>query len=302
MSEKWLLIRFRAIGDVLMTQWPTTAIHRARPDAELWLASESGFAAGVNRSMVPHLVEVPRGRWKKHRWSPQTWSEQVRFYTALRKEKFDYGVDFQGHSKTALLLRLSGAKHRVQMPGTDALAQRLNPIVRSSRPHKVEQYMDLLAPWGEFVCPERPLMEPVTTPRDGLFVTINTGASSAEKQIPDWQFQQICASLQTASIPIAWVGGPGDPPPPGPGENLVGKTSLAECYAWIAASALHISADTSTGHAAAAYGTPFLTLFQTDRNSPDRFRPYSDRGTVLLRPTEAELEKSLNERLAKIAL
>jgi ADP-heptose:LPS heptosyltransferase len=42
---------------------------------------------------------------------------------------------------------------------------------------------------------------------------------------------------------------------------------------------LHLAADTGTGHIAAAYGVPFVSVFgPTD---PKLFRPYSDEGVVL---------------------
>lgn len=289
MSEKWLFIRFRALGDVIMCQWPITAVHDARPQDELWLATETGFGVGVQHpGLIHQMVEFPRGRWKKNRWSPKTWAEQVRFYTALREHRFDYGVDFQGHSKTALLLRLSGARRRVQFPGSDFLSQRLNPQVPSSRPHKVEQYMDLIARLGDFECPTLPLMKALRRPEDAPtqpFVTINTGASSAEKLIDPAQLLAVFSHFQSRGVPVVWLGGPNDPAPPtAEGLDLVGKTPLESCYSWIAASALHVSADTGTAHAAAAYGTPFVTIFQSTRNAPERFRPYSPRGAVLVRP------------------
>lgn len=301
-AERWLFIRFRAIGDVLMAQWPITAVHQARPTAELWLASEQGFASGVQcPGMIHGVYALPRGRWKKARWSPQTWREQLAAYTRLRAVGFDYGVDFQGHSKTALLLRLSGAKKRIQTQATDALSKRLNPLATLTKVHKVEQYLETIQALGEFQLPERPFMaDPPRVERagQGPFVTITTGASSPDKHIPKELLTQLCASLQTQSITPILIGGPQDPSYEDlPAESLVGRTSILESYTLVRDSLVHISADTSTGHAAAAYGTRFVTVFQSLRNPPERFRPYSDAGTVLVQPSEDEFLRAVQENL-----
>jgi ADP-heptose:LPS heptosyltransferase len=61
--------------------------------------------------------------------------------------------------------------------------------------------------------------------------------------------------------------------------DLVGKLSLRESMAWIAHSQLHLAADTGSGHIAAAYGVPVVSLFSN--KSPARSRPWGDRVTVL---------------------
>ena len=57
--------------------------------------------------------------------------------------------------------------------------------------------------------------------------------------------------------------------------------SLEESLAWVAASRLHLAADTGTGHAAAAYGVPTLSVFgPTD---DQKFRPWGESARLLKR-------------------
>ena len=63
--------------------------------------------------LVNSVAEFPRDKWKANRWSPATWREQLRAYAGLRKHKFDWGLDLQGHSKTALALRIAKPKRRL---------------------------------------------------------------------------------------------------------------------------------------------------------------------------------------------
>ena len=62
-------------------------------------------------------------------------------------------------------------------------------------------------------------------------------------------------------------------------EDLIGKTTLAESIAAVAASRLVIGADTGLMHCAAAFGVPTITLF--GGTSEAVWRPYSEKGTVI---------------------
>jgi heptosyltransferase I len=282
--EKWLFVRFRAIGDVVMCAWPMTAVRLARPEAEFWFASERGFQTGIAvGSLAQHVHLADRKQWRSDRWSPATWSAQVAHYLSLRKVGFDYGVDFQGHCKTALLLRLSGANQRIQTQATDALSARLNPLAILTTSHKVENYLETINSLGTFRMPEMPIMPKfeLLTDLPEAFVSINTGTSSAEKAYPLENWQVIARSLLAKGHHVIGLGGPKDPELGVEGVvELAGRTSLQQTFAIVQHSKLHLVGDTATGHVAAAYGTPFASIFVSVRNSPERFRPYSENGKV----------------------
>jgi ADP-heptose:LPS heptosyltransferase len=52
----------------------------------------------------------------------------------------------------------------------------------------------------------------------------------------------------------------------------------------VALSSVHLAADTGTGHIAAAYGTPVVSVFGPTQ--PQNYRPYTDRGIVLRGPED----------------
>ncbi|MCE9559737.1 MAG: hypothetical protein K8R88_12395 [Armatimonadetes bacterium] len=232
--EKWLFLRYRAIGDVIMAAWPITSVRLARPDAEFWFASEQGFESAIDDvRLVQHYYLLPRKKWKNARWNLNTWRDQLKFYTGLRHIGLDFGVDFQGHTKTALLLRLSGAKNRVQCNATDALSKRLNPVVTTTSVHKVDQMFETLARFGEFEKPKLPIM-PIMTAcptdlRGRKLITINTGSSSPDKNYPLDGWREIASKLSQNGFAVAGVGGPADPPLELPGvEDFAGKLSFRE--------------------------------------------------------------------------
>jgi ADP-heptose:LPS heptosyltransferase len=65
--------------------------------------------------------------------------------------------------------------------------------------------------------------------------------------------------------------------------NMAGRASWEEFVRILADASLVICPDTATGHVAALFGTPTVSLF-TGTNSPARWAPYSNHVRVLTRP------------------
>jgi ADP-heptose:LPS heptosyltransferase len=219
------------------------------------------------------------------------WAEQLAAYGSLRKLKFDIGIDLQGHSKTALCLRLAGAKKRIAAKATDAFAARLNPVFgeRPAGMHVVEWNQAVLGAVGDFVLPSAPIMprreEALEEFREHLvgarpLATISVSAGQPDKAYPAEHWAKVASALMEDGYQVAFLGGPSDKPIPLEGAiDLVGKLPLALTLAGVQCSQLHLAGDTGTGHMAAAYGVPIVSVFgPTD---PAVFRPYSSHGTVL---------------------
>jgi len=284
-----LVVRFAAIGDCVMAAWAVTALRQAFPEGQIvWAAQERCAPVVADGTMVDETVVADRDAWKKTRWSPATWWHQTRRFTSLRKHRFEFGFDLQGHSKTALCLRLSGAKERHARRATDALARKLNPVTAVEEMHEVEANLAFLGQFWPLSLPERPLMPDLPAWRDSGFVSIQTGAGSKDKTYPAEQWKRVAEGLVKAGHRVVVVGGRKDPHLTVPGvEDLVGHLSLTETMQVVRASAAHVAADTGTGHIAAAYGVPVVSVFgPTD---PEVYRPWSPQATVLQAGTSAGL-------------
>jgi ADP-heptose:LPS heptosyltransferase len=282
MSPRFLLVRFSAIGDCVMAAWAATAYREKYPEGFLCWAVESRCASIIERSRLCNLVhEFPREQWKKKRWSPAVWREQILAYTELRKLHFDAGLDLQGHSKTALCLRIANPRRRIQARATDAMARRLNPMPTGQPEgmHAIEWNHHALEQLGEFELPERPIM-PAAHARSPGLVTISVSAGQTDKTYPADGWKQVAGGLLSKGLEVRFLGGPGDPQIRCAGAiDLVGKLSLSDSMNEVARSGLHLCADTGTGHMAAAYGTPVISVFgPTD---PHVYRPYGCDGVVL---------------------
>ncbi len=284
-----LIVRFSAIGDCVMTAWAATAFRNRYPEGYLCWAVESRCAAVVDQNaLVNELAEFPRDRWKKARWSPSTWREQLAYYTRLRRHQFDFGIDFQGHSKTALCLRLAAPAKRVSARATDEFAKHLNPTIAppAVTTHVVDWNHRVLREFDDFEFPGRPVM-PLQRHLDRSLVTISVSAGQPEKAWNAEGWKMVALDLMHQGFHVAFLGGPTDAGIRLEGaDDLVGKLTLEETQQWVANSALHVAADTGTGHMAAAYGVPVVSIFgPTD---PVQYRPYTQNGIVLREGTKTE--------------
>ncbi|MCH7904923.1 MAG: hypothetical protein IH944_10195 [Armatimonadetes bacterium] len=292
MSEpRVLIVRFSAIGDCIMSAWAVTGIRLAYPKAYIAWAVQSQFASVIDTDrMVDLCHELPRERWKSQRWSPATWREQVVAYTLLRRHKFDYGFDFHGHSKTALLLRLANPRQRVSSSATDRFVRMLNPVRDDENlpQHEVERNISLVNSLLPITEPEKPYLptfrhavpELERATESGQVITIQTGTSAKWKIYPAELWSEVAELLAKPNRTIIALGGPTDPVIEHPDvQNFVGKCDLSSAFAAVADSTVHVAADTGTGHAAAAFGVPTVSLFgPTD---PARYAPWSPLNTVL---------------------
>ncbi len=258
-------------------------LRHSYPEAEItWVVEDRCADVVAEPKLVHRKLVLPRSEWRK-KGELRTLLAQYRWLTGLRKYDFDYGFDLQGHSKTAWCLRLSGAKNRLSIGGTDALAQRLNPIYSSpdfEDLHAVERFNELIGSVLPIQNVESDFMPGDVLPREGKLATICVGAGHPAKVVPTDTLASVGIELADRGYQVVYLGGSNDAfvPPPGT-HSLVGKTTLTETIDWVRKSKVHIAGDTGTGHIAAAVGTPLVTIWG---NMPrNRFRPYTKLVTLL---------------------
>ena len=290
-----------------MASYVASAIRSKHPLAELTWAIESRCMAMVDSDrLINHLVDFPRDRWRKSRWSHKVWREQLSKFAGLRQRSYDFGLDLQGHSKTAVCLRIARPKQRIAAFATDSLAKRLNPLLPGNpdEKHRVERMMDAAQAFGDFQVPANPMMPvPISKNELGLpdgkpLATISTGAGATFKQYPPKQWEEVINGLIASGLNVLSLGAASDPKLQVQGlVDQVGKWNLRQTMSAVAHSDIHLAADTGTGHMAAAFGVPFVSVFgPTD---PKLFRPYSDNG-VVLRNSDNPADVSASEILAAV--
>lgn len=282
-SLRILIVRFSAIGDCVMAGYAVNDLRHAYPDAEItWVVEDRCSGIISDTKLVHRRLDLPRSQWRP-KGELRTLLEQYRWLTGLRKYKFDYGFDLQGHSKTAWCLRLSGAQRRLAHPSTDALAKHLNPQFRAEgfdQMHSVERSRTLVGSLLPSPPTSNDFLPGGAETINPKLVTICVGAGHPRKLIPPATLQSVGQTLARQGYSVVYLGGSKDTiDHPEGTTNLVGQTTIEESVAWIRQSAVHIAGDTGTGHIAAQVGTPLVTIWG---NMPlARFRPYTNRLTLI---------------------
>lgn len=296
-APRVLIVRFSAIGDCVMAAYAVSALRRAQPDAHLVWAADPRCSVVIDREhCVSEVFDIPRDQWKRDRTS---WFQQLRYYARLRKHEFDFGFDLQGHSKTAVCLRVAGPKRRLAVESLDPISSLLTPKARTTAVHLVERMALTIAELLPVSTIERPFMPGLAAERSSVakhlqlgrsLVTIHIGAGAEWKRWPIERWEAVARAIGSEGFKVAFLGAKGDAERPlENGLDLVGKLTLAESMAAVAQSALHLAADTGSGHMAAAQGVPVVSVF--GRTNPSRYRPYvvDSPGVVLQNGASTEL-------------
>ncbi|MCA8958221.1 MAG: glycosyltransferase family 9 protein [Planctomycetes bacterium] len=113
------LVRLSALGDVTECLGAVQALRRARPDLELHFVTQQAAAPLLDGlALASVVVHDRRAGWRGVRATA----------AALRRLDLDQAIDLQGNWKSALVTRLSGARH----------------TLGAARPHRQEPWSALL--------------------------------------------------------------------------------------------------------------------------------------------------------------
>jgi heptosyltransferase-1 len=157
-GPKHLIIRLSAIGDVLFALPAVRALRRARPDAHItWLTEDRAEDLVECVAEIDHRIVFPRRRFVAGLRSPwrfvPTLLEIARFFRALRRERYDVSLDFQGNLKSGLAVAAAGAPRRIGFCSEDG--REWNDRFQSERVrmpasvrHRMDKDVALLQPLG----------------------------------------------------------------------------------------------------------------------------------------------------------
>lgn len=286
-----LIIKLSAMGDIVHAMPTAVALKNSFPECRIEWVVQSGFADLLQaHAAVDELVKISRR---------PTIGELLRLRSRLRENRYDYAIDLQGLCKSARIIAVSRASHKIGFQGQRECSWLFSQPIRSSAPHVVDQYLAVaehigarihspsfdLKPNAEAQGRVRELFDSLEL--SGRIVTINLGSGGREKRWPVSRYGELIHLLESERLSPLIIGGPGDAPSyeelcaqmkkrvP----SLVGRTSIAELIAVIASSDAHIAGDTGSIHIAAALAKPLVCLMgPTD---PDRSGPYRRRENVL---------------------
>lgn len=286
MGERALVIRWSAIGDIVMAL-PVAASIRASGEHQVaWMADKRFVELVDGHPFVAKSFSFDRAKYRKSWILPWLWREQLLAYAATREFSPTVAIDLQGHAKTGLTLKFSRAKVRVALDPKDTLAAKYaTHIVRTTTiPHAIDKNLEALRPCGfsarsiRFELQRKQEFNPT-----GDFVTLHLGTNHPSKQ---WSIENFAKVAQSLDLPILLVGGLSETDMRdkffslgAKATDLIGKLSLRGLSDLLARSSLHVSCDTGSAHIAAAFGSPCVTIF--GHMPPEQFHPFNQPNAVV---------------------
>jgi ADP-heptose:LPS heptosyltransferase len=283
-----LVLRLDRIGDVIMSLPALADLRAALPHARIRLAV-GRWSAEIARTAPVDEVLVWSAPWVgRAAEGADGFTDLIRHARSLRKENLDVAVDLQGDVRSALLLRLTGARHRVGYANTGggwlltqvvpldetiswveqnrrAVAAAVGaPLARSESAAAVDLLTAEERGFG------RRLVVDLGLASRRPLVAVHASGGRTVKQWDIARWAEVARRLQQEfQATILLTGSEADRPlaqelarrlafrP----VDLTGRLRLRETVALLAELDLFLSADTGTMHAACAVGTPSVSVF-----------------------------------------
>jgi heptosyltransferase-1 len=260
--------------------------------SELVVSQDEGAAAMIGaRQLIDALHTVDTRIWRKNLFQAATWREIRTSIGAVRTERYDVAIDFQGAIKSSLVARASDAAEvfGFSQPRESLAKLWYTNQVSATAAHVIDQNLQLAS-----AIVRQPLAaESVALPRsapaehwcDGFlrerglnhFVLLSPGSGWGAKCWPAERYADVAKRVQRAGLKSLINYGPGEEAL----ANSVAAASdcaaetvscnLVQLIALTRRASLFIGSDSGPMHLAAALRTPTLALFgPTDpaRNGP----------------------------------
>jgi len=302
-KKRILVLRYRFIGDTILTVPFLRNLRRAEPDAHIvWVVAPG--SSDVVRG-IPYVDEMlfwdPVTIHADSRGSHRTLGAKWSFIKELRAQRFHKAYVLKRSLSSAIIALLSGARERVgfDTEGRGFLLTKRVPY-RHDR-HEVQNFLEVLRADGVPVTDD--YLESWSTDdeeRTASELLSGAGIAAGERfavlhpfaAIPQrgWHledFARLAALLRDDGLRVAILGAPRER---GIFEqarehfgsacaDLVGKSDLRTSMALLRRAAIFVGNDSGIMHLAAAAGTPLVALFGPQ--SPVKFGPWSERARII---------------------
>jgi heptosyltransferase-1 len=314
-TERLLIVRLSAMGDVIHTLPAVHALREAFPKAHIgWLIEErwaellcapGSQRRGRRSSLRPLVDEVHTVNLKSWRRSLLSFSSLQRIATVwndVRGAHYDFAVDLQGAMRSAVLARWSGVSavygaadarespaslwytRKVIARGRHVIEQNLSVaeaiVGHPVRPASIELPRDPQA--------EARIVQRLTEHGICEFSILNPGAGWGAKRWPAERYGEVARQLADLGVRSILNYGPGEEELVRTAEAASGGTAqgmnctITELIALTRRARLFIGGDTGPLHLAAALRVPVVAIYgPTD---PARNGPYGTRSIVLRSP------------------
>lgn len=299
MSQRILIVRLSALGDVTMASGLIPALQARWPEARVsWLVEPASVPLLRHNPSLAEIIVWPRaewtGLWRQRRWR-DLWRAVARFRADLRARRFDLVLDAQGLLKSGLLAWMTGAPRRVGLDSREGsrwlmTEQVLAPPVAGAAPMSRE-YRQLARALGapdaafelDLAVGDAPRLrwraKAAAAGLRGPLVALCPFTTRPQKHWFEDRWAALATALKAEGLSPVLLGGPADREAAArivaasPAlVSLAGDLALDDTVAAIADCVLLVGVDTGLTHMGTALKVPTVALFGSTR-------PYLDAGT-----------------------
>lgn len=294
-----LVIRLSSIGDIVHALPAVSALGETYPDAEITWAIERRYAVLLqDNPFVKRVISIDTLGWRKQWTSMRAIREVSSAIRALRQQRYDTVIDFQGLIKTSIMSwicrsprRIGYARFSHREPGAGLFYTEEVPLAGTL--HVVQENLALVerldarASTWRFPLPHNEEDEKhieSSLAAIGDFILISPGGGWIAKRWPPASYadliRRIAQRPEFASLAIVLTGSPAEEG----GIHQILKNSgnsrayyvpatLGQYIALARRARLFIGGDTGPMHLAAALGTPVVAIMGPTH--PARNGPFS---------------------------
>ncbi len=278
--ERVLIVRLRSIGDTVLATPALRALRKFLPDARIDILLESWVAPVLDGfADVDNIITVERG-------SPMS---RARVLRELRATRYDVAFNFHGGTTATLLVRATGARHRVgyanyQYKGFyNHAAPPSAQLWQREKTHSVEQQLALLG-WTGVPVTDRPPTHLAVTKQAAAsvaaklhavdvdeatpFALVHPAAAFDSKQWAGENFARVAEELAARGIRSIAVAAPDETETvkrvvenSRAPINAFTNLSLQEITALAARARIFVGNDSGIAHIASAVSTPSVVIF-----------------------------------------
>jgi lipopolysaccharide heptosyltransferase I len=307
MSEskpRFLVIRLSSIGDIVHALPAVAALGDAFPGAEIhWLVEKRHADLLKGNPYVHRVIKLDTLGWRHELLSPWTIEQIAGAGMALREERFDATVDFQGLVKSAFLASISKSSQRIGFSEywlREPLAgifytDRVSP---HGRRHVIEMNLSLvehlgvpLVPSSEWKFPlpqsdadDSYVQDQLTALGAREFIVLNPGGGWKSKCWAPEYYAELIQRLEKEIPEFMLLTGSPDEEAlindllrrAGSSRAAYFPSTISQLIALVRRARLFVGGDTGPLHLAEAAGVPVVAIFSAAEpvNTPERNGPF----------------------------
>lgn len=301
--KKILVLRYRSIGDIILSFPTTKALKETFPKARIDMLIDDCFAdICYAHPYIDCVLLHKRKRGKMGRW--EYFKYELKFINKIRKQKYDMVVDLHCGPRSALLTRFSMARYRVgsllrkrhkyfynlySEPGSnkthsvDVMLKTISPL-RPKRVGKKSLFLRYRDEDGLYV---KNFLEKYDVNGKNKVVMIHPGARLDFKRLPAQKMGEVVNWMTSElGVKVIYAGKDSDLPAiaaivahSGKPALMATNLTLGQHAALIKACDLFIGNDSGPMHMAAALDVPIVAFFGP--SEPAVWSPWGARGKIV---------------------